>query len=368
MMRILDVLFTIPLLAILVVLSKRIEGSGNWFFVALLLGFLVWFSLRPSRASRVPVVAGEGVRRGGPGARRQRRRIIFRHILPNTVGHDHRQRHADDGDGDPARDGPVVPRARHPGPGHVARIAGVDGQAASQTRPWLFYFPGVFIIIIVLCVNFVGDGLRDAFDPKQTAGAAVSERRDPEESAGPVEATTTITADEAERAPDDSGVVLAVENLSVDFPTEDGVVHAVRGVTYDAQVRRGARHRRRVGLGQVGEHAWRSWGCCRSRPTISGSVRYRGKELLGLKEKQFNEIRGRQDRHDLPGPDDVAEPGAPGGPPDRRGGAVAPRTSAKNAARRAGGRDARPGRHPQRQGCGPGCTRTSSRAGCASGP
>jgi peptide/nickel transport system permease protein len=40
-------------------------------------------------------------------------------------------------------------------------------QGAFNTRPWLFWWPGLFIILIALCVNFVGDGLRDAFDPRQ---------------------------------------------------------------------------------------------------------------------------------------------------------------------------------------------------------
>jgi peptide/nickel transport system permease protein len=40
------------------------------------------------------------------------------------------------------------------------------GQAAATTRPWLFYFPGLFIALIVLSVNLVGDGLRDALDPR----------------------------------------------------------------------------------------------------------------------------------------------------------------------------------------------------------
>ena len=43
-----------------------------------------------------------------------------------------------------------------------------DFQRSFQTRPWLFWFPGLFIIVIALSVNFIGDGLRDAFDPKQT--------------------------------------------------------------------------------------------------------------------------------------------------------------------------------------------------------
>lgn len=39
-------------------------------------------------------------------------------------------------------------------------------QAAFVTRPWLFWWPGLFIILIALSINFIGDGLRDAFDPR----------------------------------------------------------------------------------------------------------------------------------------------------------------------------------------------------------
>ncbi len=39
-------------------------------------------------------------------------------------------------------------------------------QGAFATRPWLFWWPGLFIILIALSVNFIGDGLRDAFDPR----------------------------------------------------------------------------------------------------------------------------------------------------------------------------------------------------------
>lgn len=41
-----------------------------------------------------------------------------------------------------------------------------DNQGAFSTRPWLFWWPGVFIILIALSINFIGDGLRDAFDPR----------------------------------------------------------------------------------------------------------------------------------------------------------------------------------------------------------
>jgi len=40
-------------------------------------------------------------------------------------------------------------------------------QDAFMIAPWLFWWPGAFIIIIALSINFIGDGLRDAFDPRQ---------------------------------------------------------------------------------------------------------------------------------------------------------------------------------------------------------
>ena len=40
-----------------------------------------------------------------------------------------------------------------------------EGASAADSRPWLFYFPGLAILIIVLCINLIGDGIRDAFDP-----------------------------------------------------------------------------------------------------------------------------------------------------------------------------------------------------------
>jgi len=36
---------------------------------------------------------------------------------------------------------------------------------AASTRPWLFYFPGLLFLLIVLAINLIGDGIRDAFDP-----------------------------------------------------------------------------------------------------------------------------------------------------------------------------------------------------------
>ena len=36
-------------------------------------------------------------------------------------------------------------------------------------RPWLWIFPGAALAITVLCINFVGDGVRDSLDPREVA-------------------------------------------------------------------------------------------------------------------------------------------------------------------------------------------------------
>jgi peptide/nickel transport system permease protein len=35
----------------------------------------------------------------------------------------------------------------------------------AQGAWWMWIFPSLFIVMIILCVNLMGDGLRDAFDP-----------------------------------------------------------------------------------------------------------------------------------------------------------------------------------------------------------
>jgi peptide/nickel transport system permease protein len=40
-----------------------------------------------------------------------------------------------------------------------------DGRQSVLTFPWLFLFPGAVLVLIVVCANLVGDGLRDALDP-----------------------------------------------------------------------------------------------------------------------------------------------------------------------------------------------------------
>lgn len=52
-----------------------------------------------------------------------------------------------------------------------------DGRNSVLTFPWLFLFPSGVLVLIVVCANLVGDGLRDAFDPASRGPKRRSRRR-----------------------------------------------------------------------------------------------------------------------------------------------------------------------------------------------
>jgi oligopeptide transport system permease protein len=41
-----------------------------------------------------------------------------------------------------------------------------DGKEQMETAPWMLLFPAAFMAVTLFCFNFIGDGLRDALDPK----------------------------------------------------------------------------------------------------------------------------------------------------------------------------------------------------------
>ncbi|WP_117208764.1 ABC transporter ATP-binding protein [Allorhizocola rhizosphaerae] len=86
--------------------------------------------------------------------------------------------------------------------------------------------------------------------------------------------------------------LLEVENLRVDFPTEDGVITAVRGVSYTLE--------RGEALGIVGESgsgksvtSLAILGLLPRTARVSGSVRFEGSELLGRSDNELSSYRGR---------------------------------------------------------------------------
>ncbi len=139
-----------------------------------------------------------------------------------------------------------------------------NGESTIGTpNAYLIYFPGLALLLTVLCVNFLGDGLRDAFDP-QSGKLFVSASREP---------------------------ILSVRDLHVSFPTDDGLVLAVDGVSFD------------VGenevLGVVGESgsgksvtSLAIMGLLPKRAVVTGEILFRGRDLLTLRERERQELRG----------------------------------------------------------------------------
>jgi peptide/nickel transport system permease protein len=166
MMRFADLILTLPLVAVAAMLGHNF--GGTWWLIALVIAGLYWAYV--SRVARGVVLSLrekefiEAARALGASDWR----IIMRHLIPNALGS-------------------VIVNATilvaiailletalsYLGFGVTAPDTSLgllvsESQTALTTRPWLFYFPGLFIIIIALTINFIGDGLRDALDPQQT--------------------------------------------------------------------------------------------------------------------------------------------------------------------------------------------------------
>lgn len=182
LMRITDLFITLPVIVLGAVLGKLISIAGDKFglstdavilirdnmpiLLAITLGLILWPSLaRLVRAEFLAMREREFVD-SARVAGASDWRIMTKHILPNAVG-------------------VIIVNttllmslsvvletslsflgfgisAPNVSLGNLISI----NQGAFQTRPWLFWWPGLFIILIALSVNFVGDGLRDAFDPR----------------------------------------------------------------------------------------------------------------------------------------------------------------------------------------------------------
>ena len=176
LMRFTDLILTLPGLAVLLVAAAYLGQDDSKVGpipisqpakVGLILAFLFWTGLaRIVRGIFLSLREKEFVE-AARAAGGSDRRIIFRHILPNCVG-------------------PIAVTMtlvvalailteaalsflgfgiQPPHPALGSLIA--DGETNGFDTWWLVTFPGLVIVIVALCVNFIGDGLRDALDPTQ---------------------------------------------------------------------------------------------------------------------------------------------------------------------------------------------------------
>ena len=165
LMRLTDLVLTLPVLAVLLVASALL-GQGSPYRVAVILALVFWTSLaRIVRGTFLSLREKEYVE-AAKAIGASDIRIMARHMLPNALG-------------------PIVVNAtlvvaiailveavlsflgfgvQPPTPALGTLISKGQGLVSQW---WLVTFPGLTIVLICLCINFIGDGLRDALDPTQ---------------------------------------------------------------------------------------------------------------------------------------------------------------------------------------------------------
>ena len=166
LMRLVDFIQTVPSIIIAAVIGKA-AGKVGPLYLALFLGILGWTGLaRLVRAQFLSLREMEFVD-AARVAGASNLRITFKHILPNAIGQIIVVITL-------IMAGAILTETAlsYLGFGVVAPDVSLgllisQYESSFTTRPWLFWWPGFFIISIALCVNFIGDGLRDAFDPRQ---------------------------------------------------------------------------------------------------------------------------------------------------------------------------------------------------------
>jgi len=160
-----DLLLVVPAFILIAIITPRTKNSANIaLLIALLAAFSWMISSRMVRGLTMSLREREYVQAarymGVPN-----RRIIARHILPNVASI------------------LIIDTALNVGVAILAETGlsflgfGVqppdvslgtliaDGTKSATTFPWVFLFPAGVLVLILVCANLTGDGLRDAFDP-----------------------------------------------------------------------------------------------------------------------------------------------------------------------------------------------------------
>jgi peptide/nickel transport system permease protein len=164
MMRVAEAIDNIPTLTLLVVVSSIISRSV--YTVMLVIGLTSWpglaFLVRAQFLSLRERAFVQAARAMGA----QDTRIIFKHVLPNAVAIIIVNATLRIGNAILAETALNFLGFGAPPPFPTWGEMMSTGRAVLRVAPWVTTVPGILITITVLSFNFVGDGLRDALDPK----------------------------------------------------------------------------------------------------------------------------------------------------------------------------------------------------------
>lgn len=172
-MRVADIFMSIPTLPILIILGAVFSDLGvhpkyRIYFLMLIIGLLSWTSLARLVRGQILSLREQEFMMATEALGLKDRRKIFRHLLPNTVPiiivsatlsvagailYESAMSFLGVG---------VVP----PTPSWGNMIQAATSLVDFRKRPWLWIPPGMCILITTVAINLIGDGLRDALDPK----------------------------------------------------------------------------------------------------------------------------------------------------------------------------------------------------------
>jgi peptide/nickel transport system permease protein len=166
---IVDLMLVVPSFILILILTPRTKSSGNTIVLVLLLSGFGWMvTSRMVRGMTMSLREREFIRAarymGVPN-----RRIITHHVLPNVASI------------------LIIDTALNVAAAILAETGlsflgfGIqppdvslgtliaDSTQSAMTFPWVFLFPAGVLVLILVCANLTGDGLRDAFDPASDA-------------------------------------------------------------------------------------------------------------------------------------------------------------------------------------------------------
>jgi peptide/nickel transport system permease protein len=169
LMWVVDLMLVVPSFILILILTPRTKSSGNVIVLVLLLSGFGWMvTSRMVRGMTMSLREREFIRAarymGVP-----HRRIITHHVLPNVASI------------------LIIDTALNVAAAILAETGlsflgfGIqppdvslgtliaDSTASATTFPWVFLFPAGVLVLILVCANLTGDGLRDAFDPASDA-------------------------------------------------------------------------------------------------------------------------------------------------------------------------------------------------------
>ncbi len=184
-MRLVDLVLTLPTIALAAFLGNMVAGRGvSWAGLALVLGAIMWTSV--ARLVRgvvlglraMPYVDAARVMGASPTW------IMAKHLAPNVTDHIVVGATLMFGHAILAESGLSFLGFGVQPPDTSLGLLVAQAQSAVLTRPWLFFFPGLLVVLLVLTVNYIGEGLRDAFNPRSEASNPLRDR--PHGGAAPV--------------------------------------------------------------------------------------------------------------------------------------------------------------------------------------